>query len=77
MHNESILTSIKQLYLIDLLQNQSSSFVCLFFKLTAILAIVEDTGSAAASSEERQRRCHQPVNYTALPWAECKATGCR
>ena len=48
-----------------------------FCQLTTIFAIVEDTGSAAAPGEERQCRRHQPVDYTALPWTQCKATGCK
>lgn len=55
-------------------------FVCLVFldfQLTSIFAIAEDTGSTAAPGEERQRRCHQPVNYAAFQWTQCKATGCR
>lgn len=47
------------------------------FQLTTIFAVVEDTCSTAAPGEERQRWRHQPVDYTALPWTQCKATGCR
>lgn len=47
-----------------------------FFKLTTIFAIVEDTGGTAAPGKERQRWSHQPVDDAALPWTQCKTTGC-
>lgn len=48
-----------------------------FFQLTTVSAVVEDAGSTAAPSEKRQRGCHQSVDYAALPWRQCEATGCR
>lgn len=46
------------------------------FQLTTVFAAVQDAGSAAAPGEERERRCHQPVDDAALPWSQRNATSC-
>lgn len=47
---------------------------CIF--VPTIFAIVKDTGSTAAPSEERECWRHQPVNNAALPWTQSEAAGC-